>query len=461
VSEVDDKVGAALTRVVPPSVTTVCRELSGAGHEAWAVGGAIRDALLGRDIGDWDVATSARPEQVQALFRHTIPTGIEHGTVTVMIGAGRARLAIEVTTFRGEGAYSDARRPDEVTFGVPLDEDLARRDFTINAVAFDPLTGALRDPFGGRADLARRLVRAVGDPETRFREDGLRVMRALRFVAQLDFKLHPATEAALEPTLDSLRKVARERIRTELFRLLAGPAAPRALEIAQRRGVLDAAASGLARPFCGGGGEAWKLALARLPHVAPEAPLRLAALLVRPAALEPPMWTSMSPAARAEALADRQAAGDAESLMRELRASNADRARVAQLATFASASGAVELDEGLLRRIAGRVGRERARDLVALWRADAQVAEASGEGRRRRASDRMEGILTRRDPISARDLALKGGELIEALGLSPGPAVGALIHELVEAVCDDPSLNHRDALVDLARAGARRLTGGG
>jgi tRNA nucleotidyltransferase (CCA-adding enzyme) len=455
VSEVDDKVGAALTRVVPRGVTTVCRELSGAGHEAWAVGGAIRDALLGRDIGDWDVATSARPEQVQALFRHTIPTGIEHGTVTVMIGAGRARLAIEVTTFRGEGAYSDARRPDEVTFGVPLDEDLARRDFTINAIAFDPLTGALRDPFGGRADLARRLVKAVGDPETRFREDGLRLMRAVRFVAQLDFELDGATEEALEPALDSLAKVAPERVRTELYRLLIGPAAPRALDLSRRRGVLDAAAGGLARWFSGGGGEAWPRALARLPHVAPDAPLRLAAMLVRPTAPEPPRWTSMAPAARAEALADRHAAGDAESLMRELRASNADRARVAQLATFASAAGAVELDEGLLRRIAGRVGRERARDLVALWRADAQVAEPN-DGRRRRAAERMEGILARRDPLSARDLAIKGGALIEALGLSPGPRVGALVHELVEAVCDDPSLNDRDILLDLARQRSSR-----
>ena len=186
-----------LDALVPDPVREVCRVLGEAGHQAVAVGGAVRDALLGRQPGDWDVATSAAPDQVVGLFRRTIPTGIQHGTVTVMAGRGPERLAVEVTTFRGEGAYSDARRPDQVVFGVPLDEDLARRDFVANAIAWDPIGRRLHDPFGGRDDLAARVLRAVGDPAARFGEDGLRIVRAIRFVAVLGFTLDPATEAAI------------------------------------------------------------------------------------------------------------------------------------------------------------------------------------------------------------------------------------------------------------------------
>src|SRR5687768_9284222 len=167
---------------------------------------------MGRAAQDWDVATSALPDQVQALFRKTIPTGIQHGTVTVRLQGE----SIEVTTFRGEGAYTDGRRPDSVSFGVPLDEDLARRDFVINAMAFDPVAGRLHDPFGGRADLEAGRLRAVGDPAERFREDGLRVMRAVRFVATLELALDPATESAIPAGLPSLAKVSQERVREEL-----------------------------------------------------------------------------------------------------------------------------------------------------------------------------------------------------------------------------------------------------
>src|SRR5512138_3385565 len=233
------RVPAALARAradLPPPVEKVLRALGAAGHRSWIVGGAVRDLLLRRERGeaDFDVATPATPEQVGALFRRVVPTGVEHGTVTVVLGDE----PIEVTTFRGEGAYVDGRRPASVTFHADLEADLARRDFTMNALAWDPLAPEFRDPFGGRADIARRIVRAVGDPEARFGEDGLRAMRAVRFAAQLGYGLHRATRAAIPGALDVVRKVSVERISEELARLVVAPHAHRALELMRRTGLL-------------------------------------------------------------------------------------------------------------------------------------------------------------------------------------------------------------------------------
>ena len=203
---------------VPEPVRTCCGTLWRAGAEALPVGGCVRDTLLGRTPGDWDVATSALPEEVLALFPRTFPTGLRHGTVTVLLGD----MPLEVTTFRREEGYRDGRRPDAVTFGVGLREDLSRRDFTINAMAL-ARDGTIADPFGGQADLAAGLVRCVGDPDRRFREDGLRLLRAVRFAAQLGFALEPETAAALARNAGMLDKVSGERIKAELEKVLLSP----------------------------------------------------------------------------------------------------------------------------------------------------------------------------------------------------------------------------------------------
>nr|MBA3820706.1 hypothetical protein [Deltaproteobacteria bacterium] len=236
---------ARLRVAVPANVREVCETLTRAGHEAVAVGGAVRDALLGREPGDWDVATSAHPEQVMALFKRTIPTGLQHGTVTIVTGRGEASH-VEVTTFRGEGAYTDARRPDHVVFGVPLVEDLARRDLRVNAMAYDVAKDQLIDPFDGQRDLRERLLRAVGptgdvyqDAVARFTEDGLRVMRAVRFASVLEFALDPETERGIGPALPSLAKVSKERICEELRKILATREPSRALRIAERAGIIE------------------------------------------------------------------------------------------------------------------------------------------------------------------------------------------------------------------------------
>ncbi|HWM86127.1 MAG TPA: CCA tRNA nucleotidyltransferase [Kofleriaceae bacterium] len=392
-----------LDSMVPSWVREVCQRLGEAGHQAMTVGGAVRDAMLARTPGDWDVATSATPDAVMALFRRTLPTGIQHGTVTVRIPRGTELHSIEVTTFRGEGAYSDARRPDQVTFGVSLEEDLARRDFVVNAIAWDPIARRLHDPFGGRDDLRARRLRAVGVASERFAEDGLRILRAVRFVASLDFELEDKTEQAIAGALPSLARVSRERVRVELVKLLAGAAAERALEIAERTGIL-----GQVMPEV----EDSAAARARVSAAPPEAGVRMAALLL--------------PAAP-----DR-----VDAALRRLTYSNAERARVVGLVTQAAALASPGAGDEQLRRALGQVGRGAADDLAALVPA---------------AASRLRAIASAGDPLAIGELAMTGGDVMRLLALPPGPIIGRALEFLLARVLADPSLNRRETLESLLR----------
>lgn len=213
---------------LPDACRTILSRLTDAGHRAYAVGGCVRDSLLGRAPHDWDIATDARPAETQAVFRDfpVIETGIRHGTVTVLLDGE----PYEITTFRVDGRYSDGRRPDSVSFAATIEEDLARRDFTVNAMAYSETEG-LVDPFGGRQDLRDGLLRCVGNPETRFSEDALRLFRAVRFAAELGFSLEPETRRALDRLHGSISRVAKERIFAELKKLLTAPHAADALRI--------------------------------------------------------------------------------------------------------------------------------------------------------------------------------------------------------------------------------------
>ena len=203
----------------PKYVLNILCALDSAGHRAVLAGGCVRDSLLGRRPSDWDIASSASPEEVLALFSRCVPTGIKHGTVTVMSGGG----SVEVTAFRAEGGYSDHRRPDSVSFGCPLEADLARRDLTVNAMAMDA-AGEITDPFGGRDDLRRRLLRCVGEPERRFDEDALRMLRTVRFSAQLGFDIEPRTLEAIRALAHLSSGLSAERVRDELLKTLRSPA---------------------------------------------------------------------------------------------------------------------------------------------------------------------------------------------------------------------------------------------
>ena len=216
---------------IPPKVSEILDILHSHGYEAYAVGGCVRDSILARTPDDWDITTSANPEEVKGLFRRTVDTGLQHGTVTVLLG----EESFEVTTYRLDGEYEDSRHPREVTFTSSLQEDLKRRDFTINAMAYNRQEG-LVDFFGGMADLQRKVIRAVGDPKERFSEDALRIMRAVRFSAQLGFSIERKTYEALRELAPSLVHISAERIQTELVKLLLSEH-PEYLEAAWQTGI--------------------------------------------------------------------------------------------------------------------------------------------------------------------------------------------------------------------------------
>ena len=435
---IDDATARArLAAAVPANVREVCATLAAAGHQAVTVGGAVRDAILGRTPGDWDVATGAHPNDVMALFKRTIPTGIQHGTVTIVTGKGLASH-VEVTTFRGEGAYTDARRPDHVRFGVPLVEDLARRDFRVNAMAYDPAAGQLIDPYDGRRDLDDRMLRAVGptgdvyqDAVGRFTEDGLRVMRAVRFAAVLGFALDPETERGIAPALPSLARVSKERISDELRKLLASEVPSLGMRIAERSGIVALIAPELAAGLAAwvvvrpGTIEHWLARIDRVPAAA-----RLGAMF---AELSTPDLTARR--------ADRAALATTQGVLKKLKFANDEAALAAALASVESPSLVTDWTEVEARRLLADVTRPRADLAIALWEADGALALAT----------LARHILVRGDALATGDLAIGGKDLIDALQLAPGPAVGRILAALTDRVLDDPALNTREQLLALAQ----------
>lgn len=387
------------TLKISPAVLEIAETLEGAGFEAWCVGGSLRDQLLNHPHTDFDIATSATPEQVQRLFPRTVGVGIKYGTVGVL---DRQRALHEVTTFRRDVA-TDGRHA-VVAYGVSLEEDLARRDFTINAIAYHPLRHEWRDPFNGAGDLSRGLVRAVGSPAQRFREDYLRVLRAVRFAARFDFAIDPDTWQAAKAAADGLSRLSAERVRDEWFKGLR-----------TARSVMQLATlwieSGAARvwiPELEAGSTAWIT-----PPDPPQEdrdPVLLTALLCR------------HPVA----------------VLRRFKASNADLERAAGIERGPEMPAAT--DPIAVRRWLAEVG-SAADDLLRLWSlrrgSEAPWVAAVGEIRRRR------------DPLSRTDLAVTGNDL-QALGAA-GPLIGHILATLLERVLEDPALNTRDSLLAIAR----------
>ncbi len=437
---------------VLPAALKVCQKLQGAGHQAVVVGGCVRDLLLGRVAKDWDVATSADPAEVRKVFARTIPTGIAHGTVTVMIDG----QPVETTTFRGEGAYSDARRPDSVTFGVPLADDLARRDFTINAIAFDPVAETLVDPFGGRRDLEARLLRAVGEASARFREDGLRVMRAVRFVATLELDLDPATEAGIAPALPSLAKVSMERVRDELLKLLGAPRPSRGLEIALRTGIVAVILPELTESV----GvvqnhyhrhDVWRHTLATVDATPGDSICRLGALLHD---VGKPRTAAPRPDAPGENTFYRHDSVGAEmtdAILRRLKLSNQEREHVVALVAHHMFWYSPEWTDATVRRFVRRVGVELLPDLFAV-RAGDVVGRGNGEDPEVELAElrvRVDKVLSEDQALSIGDLAIGGADVMAALGCPPGRIIGDTLRAILERVLEDPTLNERDKLLAL------------
>ena len=448
----DDELSFA---ALPERVAHVLSTLADAGHEVALVGGSVRDRLLeGEATGDWDAATSARPEQVADLFAGATWEN-RFGTVTV-----GSHPAVEITSYRTESDYADRRRPNDVRFGVSLDEDLARRDFTINAMAWVPIDlgagrGRLLDPFGGRRDLDDRLLRAVGDPRRRFAEDALRLVRAARFAGRFGLRIEPDTEAAIVALAPTVTTVSQERVRDELLRMLTLDRAPSgALLLLERFGLLDvllpelAALRGIpqskALP-----GDALDHTLRAVDAASADSgpALRLAALL--------------HDVGKATTLRDGHFLGH-EKVGADLAIDVLGRLRVPR-ALAVRVVGAIRhhmydyepaWTDAAVRRFVQRLDTVDRRLLFDLRRADnaASGVGSAGDANQAELEARIaEQLAAQPGLLVHRRLAIDGHDLQRELGMAPGPDVGALLERLTELVLDDPALNEPSTLLDLAR----------
>jgi len=453
VSSQRDSTGRGLEQSIlaaaPKETLTIARALGQAGLRTWLVGGCVRDLIrlwaghpLARPPADFDLCTDARPEVVQGHFRRVIPTGIAHGTVTVVLGSRH----FEVTTLRGERGHTDGRRPDEVFFVSDIELDLARRDFTVNAIAFDLEKLELIDPFRGQEDLEKGVLRAVGDALTRFSEDGLRVLRCARFAATLELEVEPATKLAMRPSLGSFAKVAGERVRDEWLKALACRKPSRAFRLLRSEGLLAITCPELYPEGSAAADAAYDAACTLLDDSDVDPILRLALLVVA----APPA----PPAAEAEgALPSARARSLALALAERLRLSGAEKTRLTSLSEPAADLLHAPPDlstASALRHLMRRIGAANVPDVGRLIR----QASPMGSSMHERAVEleaRLLAELQRAPALSVRDLQVTGGELMAALGMKPGREVGRLLEHLLERVLDDPSQNERERLLSLAK----------
>ena len=388
---------------IPENVKIIMDVLYRNGYEAYAVGGCVRDTILGKEPEDWDITTNALPKEVKSLFKRTVDTGIAHGTVTVMFG----RTGYEITTYRLDGDYSDGRHPDRVTFTPSLSEDLKRRDFTINAMAFSERDG-LVDLFGGREDLTNRRIRCVGDPDERFTEDALRILRAVRFGAQLGFTIERATWDALKHHAPNLVRVSRERIFTELNKTLLS-------DHPEHIGFL--ADAGITPFVC--------------PSFGPVRPDGAAAELPKERHLR---W--------AAALAGRKPA-EVRQVLTELKSDNDTKEKAAILAEYLVKK--LPSDRTEARRLLSEIGPGLFDDLLLL----SEKGFGCGTGEEVRTARRMKDeSVDAGDCWSLKTLAVTGNDLIRA-GKQPGPEIGRTLTRLLSEVIEHPEHNTKEKLLTL------------
>lgn len=440
---------------VPAPARTIANKLRAGGFRSWVVGGCVRDSILGKKVADWDLCTDAQPSDLMKVFPRAIPTGLQHGTVTVVMNGEH----YEVTTLRGETTYSDGRHPDAVHFVNDITADLARRDFTINAIAVDAETGALVDPFDGRKDIERKAIRAVGKAFERFSEDGLRVLRAARFCATLDFELDPETFAAISPTLDTFKKVSAERVRDEWVKTMKANKPSRAFDVMRESGIMAITCPEMME---GVGCEqnkwhtfdVWRHGMACMDACVGDPILRIAALLHD---VGKPRTRAFSDKTQDFTFYDHDKVGAeiADPICERLKFSNDERTRIVHLVRhhlfhYDSWSDAA------VRRWIRRVGKDRLPDLMALSEADLRgkateidpvILEPLNALRAH-----AERVLAEGAALSTGDLTIDGNVLIKELGIKPGRIIGELLAHLLEEVIGDPAKNTKDTLLALARA---------
>lgn len=404
---------------IPQRVKQALMRLRDDGNEAFIVGGAIRDLYVKGSTDDWDIATSARPDRVKQLFPHNAPLGERHGSIMAIFEDG----TVDITTFRTEGAYSDSRRPDSVGYIGDVVQDLSRRDFTMNAMAWDPFEDRLVDPFGGMADIEAGMIRAVGDPRARFSEDALRMLRALRFCSCMCFEVDDGIRGAISSESGGIEMISGERKAMELGRIVSGPCAPKALSLMVELGLAEALFPGLLKGCM-------LAAAGNIGSLPEDALIRLAAFI---ASSEPggPQRVQTALSARLEAL---------------------KLPKAARLHAVKLAEGLYEgyrLSDGpSIRRWAALIGRESAYEGLALrsWYDRLFRPDSDWQGE----SGRVKDVLAGQPPLAMEDLQIRGSDVVALLNGEKGPRVKAVMNRIYLDVLDSPELNDRQKLLMLA-----------
>ena len=437
---------------MPGKVNKIIGVLQEAGFEAYAVGGCIRDSLLGRTPNDWDITTSAKPMEVKALFSHTIDTGIQHGTVTILLD----REGFEVTTYRIDGEYEDGRHPKEVSFTGSLEEDLKRRDFTINALAYNETAGLI-DIFEGQKDLKDGIIRCVGNAEERFTEDALRMLRAIRFSAQLGYRIEENTLAAIHKLAGNLEKISAERIQTELLKLMVSPH-PDYLRTAYECGVTKvffpefdlAMETPQNHPHhCYNVGEHILHSLLEIPA---DKVLRLTMLLHDIA--KPQCLTVDEKGITHFHGHEEMGAEMSRVILRRLRMDNDTTDKVCRLVRFHDYGNGVAPDRRIVRRAVNKIGEDLFDDFILVKKAD--LLAQSMYLREEKLSNLAawdacyREIREAEECVSLRTLAVNGKDLIAA-GLQPGRELGDILKQLLDEVLETPEKNEKDYLISRAK----------
>ena len=435
---------------LPRKVVLIIKNLQRHGYDAYAVGGCVRDSILNRKPEDWDITTSAKPEQVKRIFRRTVDTGIEHGTVTVLIG----KDGFEVTTYRVDGLYEDGRHPKEVTFTSRLEEDLKRRDFTINAMAYND-DERLVDAFGGMRDLNYHLIRCVGDPKERFSEDALRILRAVRFSAQLAFPIEPETAEAIKSLAPNLEKISAERIQAELVKLLVSDH-PERIQDACELGITKVVLPewddmvGVKQNTPHHKYDVAAHTVHALQNVKNDKVLRLTMLFHDMG--KPVMKTTDENGRdhfKGHAIASEQIA---KTVMKRLKFDNDTIRKVTKLVAYHDYR--MEPTGANVRRAMHETGAELFPYYLAVRLADTK-AQSSYERRGKleniiQIRELYRNALRNKECVTLKDLAVTGTDLIN-LGIAPGKELGTLLNELLDMVIEDPAWNQKGKLCDYVK----------
>lgn len=444
--------------ILPPhyekAIRSIVTTFSESGFECYLIGGSVRDLLMGAPAYDFDFATNARPQQVMKLFKRVIPTGIKHGTVSLLFNDD---ATYEITTYRADGKYVDGRRPESISFSDTLEEDVMRRDFTINGLAYDVIKQELIDYVGGLDDIDRRIIRTIGDSIDRFSEDGLRPYRACRFAAKLHFTIDFGTFDAIGKTLDVARLVSAERVRDELLKLLDADTPSVGFEYLRESGLLDLMIPELARCY---GVVQNKYHMYDIYYhsiyscdAAPSGNhiVRIAALLhdIGKVATRREGDDGDYTFYNHEVIGSRIA----KKILARLRFSNEEISRITNLISNHMFHYTDEWTDGAVRRFMRKVGVENIDDLFMVRFSDREGNGMRGGlpapiGKLRR---RMERVIEEENAITVKDLDIDGHVLMNEFSITPGPAIGKILNHLLELVLDEPEINERDILLEKAR----------